>query len=245
MTSSPIRPETGDAADAALNAALRDLHREVLTEPVPPALYDAAHRLSAMQQGASRGWHWAGMAAGVLLAFGVGWFSHSQMAVQPDASARLARRSVPQEFVRQAGSAYAVYMPEKRHPVEVAASEQEHLVQWLSKRLGKQLKVPKLDAQGFDLVGGRLLPGDTGARAQFMFQDSQGQRVTLYLGAIGSAASTTDTMATQFRFASDGPVPSFYWADQGFAYALSGQVDKATLLALASTVYEQLTSSPR
>jgi anti-sigma factor RsiW len=240
MTSPPNRPETGDASDAALDAALRDLHRDVLTEPVPPSLRDAARRVSAMQHNTSRGWHWASMAAGVMLAFGVGWFSHGQLAMQPDASATLAKRSGPLEFVRQAGLAYAVYMPEKRHPVEVAASEQEHLVQWLSKRVGKQLKVPKLDAQGFDLVGGRLLPGDSGARAQFMFQNSQGQRVTLYLGAIENTASATDTQATQFRFAPDGPVPSFYWADQGFAYALSGQVDKVTLLALANTVYSQI-----
>ena len=47
--------------------------------------------------------------------------------------------------------AYAVYAPEVRHPVEVAATQQEHLVQWLSKRLGRPLKVPDLtfhDAEG-------------------------------------------------------------------------------------------------
>jgi anti-sigma factor RsiW len=73
--------------------------------------------------------------------------------------------------LRQAGFAHAVYLPEKRHPVEVAAAEQDHMVQWLSKRLGKPLKIPQLGAQGFELVGGRLLPGDSGARAQFMFQN--------------------------------------------------------------------------
>jgi anti-sigma factor RsiW len=149
--------------------------------------------------------------------------------------------------VRQAGFAYSVYQPEKRHPVEVAAAEQEHLVQWLSKRLGRPLKVPHLEAQGFTLVGGRLLPGEAGARAQFMFQNPQAQRITLYLGALDKASPNPqlaqvhqDPQATQFRFDADAPVPSFYWAEQGFGYALSGPVDHGTLMALASSVYAQL-----
>jgi len=116
-------------------------------------------------------------------------------------------------------------------------------VQWLSKRLGRPLKIPKLEALGFELVGGRLLPGEGGARAQFMFQNSQSQRITLYLGAMTPTAAgqnSQDTQATQFRFEPNGPVPSFYWAEEGFGYALSGQVDKATLMALADAVYSQI-----
>lgn len=235
---SPGKP--AEAADKALDAALRELHREVLDEPPPRTLLDAAQRLALMQQQTAHTRQWGGMAAGVLLAFAVGWFSHGQLSLGQDAAASLAKGGAAHEFVRQAGFAHSVYLPEKRHPVEVAAAEQEHLVQWLSKRLGKPLKIPALDAQGFELVGGRLLPGDVGARAQFMFQNNQGQRVTLYLGAMDKAASTQSTEVTQFRFEPDGSVPSFYWVDQGFGYALSGQVSKATLMALANTVYSQI-----
>lgn len=65
--------------------------------------------------------------------------------------------------------------------MEVAADQEAHLVAWLSKRLGTPLKVPRLDTLGFGLVGGRLLPGDQGPVAQFMYQDGQGQRLTLYV----------------------------------------------------------------
>jgi anti-sigma factor RsiW len=152
--------------------------------------------------------------------------------------------------------AHAVYQPEQRHPVEVPAAQQEHLVQWLSKRLGRPLKVPLLTAQGYDLVGGRLLPGDTGARAQFMYQNMAGERVTLYLGALvptpaaqslpraGPAAPsfqpTPRASETAFRFTEEGPVPGFYWTDQGFGYALSGQLSRPALQALAIAVYQQL-----
>jgi anti-sigma factor RsiW len=237
---SPIDPSLPD--DATLDAALRGLHREVLDEQVPIAMLDAARQVDALRQQNALRWRTSAMAASVLLAFGVGWLTHGYMAPQGSAGA-VAMAGATHEFVRQASFAHAVYLPEKRHPVEVAAADQEHLVQWLSKRLGKPLKIPQLGAQGFELVGGRLLPGENGARAQFMFQNPQGQRVTLYLGAIGQPASQSpvpDTQATQFRFESDGPVPSFYWVEQDFGYALSGQVDKATLMSLSKLVYAQI-----
>jgi anti-sigma factor RsiW len=132
--------------------------------------------------------------------------------------------------------AHAVYAPEVRHPVEVGSAQEEHLVQWLSKRLGRELKLPALQAQGFELVGGRLLPGEDGARALFMYQNARGERVTLYLGSAPAAVPG----GAEFRYAADGPVPGFYWVDEGFAYALSGALGRKALLQLAQAVYHQL-----
>ena len=152
------------------------------------------------------------------------------------AQLRQENKALRQRFAQQAAVAHAVYQPEQRHPVEVAAAQQEHLVQWLSKRLGRPLTLPVLTAQGFELVGGRLLPGETGARAQFMYQNGAGQRITLYLGALDGA----DQGETAFRLHADGPVPAFYWLDQGFGYALSGPLSREALLALATAVHQQL-----
>ena len=221
-------------------AALRELHRDVLAEPLPASLAQAAGRFSEMQQHLNASWRQAGIAAGFVLAFGVGWITNGQFVGNQAPSAVLAKGMAQHEFVRQASFAHAVYLPEKRHPVEVTAAEQDHLVQWLSKRLGKPLKVPKLSALGYELVGGRLLPGDIGARAQFMFQDAQGQRITLYLGAVDQKSEKMDPGETKFRYEADGPVPSFYWFDQGFGYALAGQISREKLIALATLVYQQL-----
>jgi anti-sigma factor RsiW len=221
-------------------AALHELHRDVLDEPIPASLVQAAGRFSELQQRVNKGWRQVGIAAGFVLAFGVGWTSHGQLVANQAPSAILAQGMAQHEFVRQASFAHAVYMPEKRHPVEVTAAEQDHLVQWLSKRLGKPLKVPKLSALGYELVGGRLLPGDIGARAQFMFQDAQGQRITLYLGAVDQQSNKVEQGETRFRYEPDGPAPSFYWFDQGFGYALAGQVTREKLIALATLVYQQL-----
>lgn len=216
-------------------AALRGLHQSVLQEPVPASLRAAATRASHARDQMQHWWRLGGMAAGVVLAFGLGWLTHGQF----ERSTTWARVQPARDFIHQASLAYAVYAPEVRHPVEVTSSQEEHLVQWLSKRLGRPLKLPRLNEQGFDLVGGRLLPGDDGARAQFMYQNARGERVTLYLGST-PAQVQAGSGATEFRFSSDGPVPSFYWVDEGYAYALSGPLSRQALLQLAQQVYHQL-----
>lgn len=241
---------------------LHALHQDLLQAPVPDALVAAALRASGRRDRQAQWWRWGGIAASVVVAFVLGWTGRSQWAHQ-ESGERLAGKaallavtaSAPgQRFAQQASVAHAVYQPEVRHPVEVTAAQQDHLVQWLSKRLDRPLKVPALDAQGYELVGGRLLPGDTGARAQFMYQNGTGQRITLYLGALTPAATAPAEnnkpsarlpaqpapTATAFQFTQEGPVPGFYWTDAGFGYALSGQLSRAQLLELATAVYPQL-----
>ena len=251
-----LAPQARAAAEAALAAdpqaektvrrwraqreALAKLHREVLDEPVPRALHAAAERVAGRRQSANDWWWRGAMAASVLVAFGVGWLGRGLWPpMQPGGvpSVQLAQVA-DQRFVQQASLAYAVYQPEKLHAVEVPAAQQDHLVQWLSKRLDRPLHVPDLSAQGYALVGGRLLPGEEGARAQFMFQDAAGGRITLYLGAVAPQDALAQDSA--FRFENDGPVSSFYWVDRGFGYALSGHLQPPRLQALATDVYRQL-----
>lgn len=222
---------------------LHRLHTQVLSEAVPTALSQAAQAGNIMRTTGHPGWRYGGMAAGVVLAFGAGWLANTSwqdMRAHESTVPGMARAQPEREFVHQAVLAHAVYAPEIRHPVEVSAQEQTHLVQWLSKRLDKPLKVPDLTSQGFNLVGGRLLPGEAGARAQFMFQDAAGQRVTLYLGAMDKAAAGTSSKETGFRFEAQATIPSFYWVDQGFGYALAGQLPRASLMQLAQEIYRQL-----
>jgi anti-sigma factor RsiW len=136
---------------------------------------------------------------------------------------------------QRAARAHATYAAEVRHAVEVDATQQEHLVRWLSKRLGTELKVPVLTGDGFELLGGRLLPGPDGPVAHFMYQDTSGKRLTLYV----NARSKTEG-PTAFRYAKEGNVSVFYWIDGQWGYALSGDIDKAALSRVANTVYRQL-----
>lgn len=225
--------------EQSLREQLRGLHADWAHNPTP-SQQAAATRLQETLDRQDQWWRWGGMAAGWVLAFGLGWLGHT---VWPGLQAHRLEAQAPhtqclvQHFAQQAAVAHAVFQPELRHPVEVTAEQQEHLVQWLSKRLGHPLKVPALHAQGFELMGGRLLPGDSGARAQFMYQNTAGVRITLYIGVMDKPATAAETA---FRFYTDGPVPGFYWVDQGFGYALSGELSRPVLLNLATSVHQQL-----
>jgi anti-sigma factor RsiW len=141
-------------------------------------------------------------------------------------------------FVRDALAAYAVFTPEKRHPVEVAASDEAHLVQWLSRRLGAPLKAPSLVGHGWQLLGGRLLPGEQSPRAQFMYENGQGRRMTLYVASFGPGQSPAQA---SFRSLREGARESFYWVEGSFGYALSAELPPEQVQALAREVYAQLT----
>ncbi|MEC5400144.1 anti-sigma factor family protein [Uliginosibacterium sp. H1] len=139
-------------------------------------------------------------------------------------------------FWREAAYAHAVYVPEVRHPVEVGADQEAHLVAWLSKRLGTKLRAPHLAGFGYTMVGGRLLPGSDGSPvAQFMYQDGAGHRLTLYV-----RRDMAGTRETAFRFAQEGKISVFYWLDGPLSFALSGELDRALLLDIAQKTYQQL-----
>ncbi len=111
------------------------------------------------------------------------------------------------------------------------AGQEAHLVQWLSKRLGRPLIVPDLASAGFRLMGGRLLPAEDGPAAQFMYDNGSGDRLTLYLKVGGGE--------TGFRYREDKGIGAFYWSEEGFASALAAKADRELLLRLAEIVYHQ------
>jgi anti-sigma factor RsiW len=218
--------------------ALRALYPLDVASPVPHHLEESVHRLAQRQHRHTLWTRWGGLAASVLLAFAGGWYG------RPPLTGALMAANPPSAhaFVQQASMAYTIYTPEVRHPVEVTGAEQAHLVQWLSKRLGRPLHVPDLSAQGYALMGGRLLPGDTGARAQFMFQNSAANRITLYVGGVTAPTAIASSQDTSFQFSAQGKNLSFYWVDHGFGYALTGALDRATLMQLSEAVFTQISA---
>lgn len=153
----------------------------------------------------------------------VGWHLHSRQQFEQVLHATLPQR---------AAYAHAVYTPEVRHPVEVSADQEQHLIQWLSKRIGKTLTAPDLSQHDYHLIGGRLLPGHEVPAAQFMYENNSGNRLTLYVR--DNAFNNGDSA---FRFAREKNISIFYWIDNSLGYALSGELDKNELLNIATTVY--------
>jgi anti-sigma factor RsiW len=210
-----------------LNEELRAHYEPVLHEPLPPALAEAAAPSRRWTRAAAA---LAWVALGAVIGGVVGWEARDAgpgVASTPDIGATMARR---------AALAHVTYSPEVRHPVEVGADQEAHLVAWLSKRLGAPLRAPKLEAVGYSLVGGRLLPGDNGPVAHFMYQCNRGTRITLYVRT--EAAGNRETA---FRYARENNVGVFYWVDRKLGYALSSaDISKEDLLKVANAVYQQL-----
>lgn len=226
------RADDAERVDAyrRISEEVRALYEPVMSEPLPIRLQSAAARDTRAA------WRVVGFAAGWLVIGGTlgllaGWQLHAWRA--PAQTALMDANSL---MARRAAIAHAVYSPEVRHPVEVGADQEQHLVAWLSKRLGVKVKAPRLDDVGMSLVGGRLLPGDAGPVAQFMYQNDKGRRLTMYV-----RAESGQHRETAFRYVREkNNVGVFYWVDRDCGYALaSGDLNREELLRVATTVYKQ------
>jgi anti-sigma factor RsiW len=169
-------------------------------------------------------------AVGFLILGGIGGWTARD--VVPDlalsSSAALARA-----VFDDAIAAHRTFSVETRHPVEVGAGEEAHLVQWLSKRLGHRLIAPDLTSLGFRLMGGRLLPADTGPAAMFMYEDGKGTRLSCYY------ISADVSGETEFKYREQNGISAFYWVEDGLAYAITANADRDLLLKVAEIVYQQ------
>jgi len=225
--------------------SLRKLLDKQLDEPVPDRLLGAARRRAPRSA-----WRWpspralqrvAASLAFVMLGGVSGWVAHG---VAPGGaelvpSAAQAAAAPEAGLARRAAIAHVVYSPDARRPVEIGVDQEDQLVSWLSRRLGADLHPPKLGVLGYELIGGRLLPGASGPVAQFMYHDAAGQRLTLYV-----STENTSNQDTGFRFAQEGPVNVFYWIDGRFGYALSAGLERARLADIAVSVHDQLAHPP-
>lgn len=214
-----LRVEEWLRQNAVLHAVLDPVERE----PVPPelaAVLRMAPRRRALPDIAA--------AAAVAVAFAAGLAAGYVLWNAP------AEQTSLKELATVGLDAHRVYAVEIRHPVEVGADEEQHLVAWLTKRLDTPVKAPDLSAEGLRLLGGRLIPSGDRPAAMLMYEGDSGERFSLLIAREPAARMTS------FRYAEAGNVGAFYWMDAGAGYALSGPADRNRLLGIARAIYEQL-----
>lgn len=203
-----------------LDSELHALLDPVISEPIPESLRILPRRRLFSRIAAAISFLLIGSLAG--------WQANNLFTPQQT-------QHVEHNLVRPAMFAHVVYSTEEKHPVEVAAKQEQHLIKWLSNRLHTTIKAPNLLPFGYELVGGRLLPSTDRMAAQFMYQTNSGQRITLYVRRIQSVQAEA-----QFHFVESETVNTFYWIEGKLGYALSGDLKRRELLALASASFHQL-----
>lgn len=209
------------AAWRAQAEAIRGRYGAVATEPTPGRFN--LDRLAP----AGRGWR-AVTAAAIMAAFVgglAGWFAHGATASP----------SMLERLTAEALAAHRLYIAEVRHPIEVRAGE-EHLMPWLSRRVGTTLRAPNLEAYSLKFLGGRLLPGPDGPAALFMYETPAGERYTFY-------CSRSNTPRTALRYNAAGDAAAVLWVESDIGYVVSGPAERNRLIEIAQTAYREMERS--
>lgn len=208
-------------------ARLRDVLAGVLEEPLPKRLVARVTGDVDRSGGFFARWRMAA-AAVLLLALGGGGGYLAGIGGMGNAA------HAEEELAEQAIVAHTIYAAEQRHAVEVGAGDKEHLLGWLSNRLGLTLIAPDLAAEGFELVGGRLLPAGQKPAAQLLYEDVGGNRISIYVTAEGA-----EQAKGIYRLRDDG-ASAVYWLDQGWGCAVVGTLPQDQLLDVGRKAYRQM-----
>lgn len=210
------------------SADLRAALDSVLSEPIPERLLIAASppsRIAMVRRRLRAGAPAFAAAAMLVIGVAIGWFGRTL---------DIEAQGVPTTFPRQAAFTHALYAADVNRPVEVWAGEEQRLVTWLTKRLGRPVHAPDLNRFGYALVGGRLVAGNERPTALFMYENADRRRLSLQVRKDPTHGDTA------FRYAIEDGVGVFYWIDDQCSYALTGNLDRGQLLAMARLVYGQL-----
>ncbi len=205
-------------------AELKRLFDPVLNERVPRRLRAAIGRVRPVSAVRRSGEWLRAVAAFVLLILGgaVGWGL-----AQLD---RTGNESWP-SFAAHAVDAHLVYTVDKGRPVEISADNRAQLLKWVSVRLGKPIEPPDLSKAGFKFIGGRIVPADGKPAAQFMYQDRDGRRVTLFLGRNPWRRDVS------YKYWSRRSLGCYYWFEGRLGFALSGTIGRKRLFDVSKSVY--------
>lgn len=211
-------------------ARLRDALAGVVDEAVPERLsrllIDGRADQQATVTGRRRGWweYWQAAAAAALLFLAGGVGGYFIGIGQNDAEDRLAEQAV---------GAYQTFTVDLPRAVEVDAGDKPYLNGWLSKRVGLKLVAPDLSEQGFELLGGRILPSGDNVAALLVYKNATGKQISLYV-------TGTKEDGIKGTYEEAGRPSAVYWLDKGFGCAVVGSLPSDQLSDVARSAWRQL-----
>lgn len=211
------------AGYAAQRDTLRAALAPIAEEPLPPQL-DLA-RMIARQRRPTPRWAMAAAAVVLLAVGGAGGWTMRGGAAAPAGVVAVAQ---------EAANNYAVYAPDKVHPVELRAADRAELVNWTTQQLGRPVAVPDLTAAGYRFMGGRIVGTGHGPAAMYMYDNDKGTRLVM-LARVMKDADQNAPMQPHAQ----GAVNGYAWANNGLGYSLVGPAAPSTLHPIADEVRRQ------
>jgi anti-sigma factor RsiW len=214
------------ASYRAQTQALRLALDPIADEPLPPALdlhlqaQSKRPRLAGLRHVAV-----AAGAAGLLAVGGASGWAIRGWSVPPVAGTAA--------LAREAAASYTVYANDPTRPIEVAASQGPALDRWFSARLARSVKAPDLRAAGLTLAGGRLVATEHGAAGLYLYRDTAGRWIGLYMRPM--KVDGNDRMTKR----QEGAVAGWTWADEGLGFGVFGDLSSDSLHGAANIVRSQ------
>ncbi len=166
---------------------------------------------------------WATMAASVVLALCLGglggWVARGNR--NPTEIARLGI---------EAATAYHVFANDTDRPIEISSDNRADLVAWMTQKLGRRVTVPNLAPMGYHLMGGRVLTAMYGPAAMLLYQNNDGDRMTVYLQPM--RIGLPEPMRPVRTQAVDG----YAWIDRQIGYTVMSDGNREQLHKVADQV---------
>ncbi|MFV3406296.1 anti-sigma factor family protein [Pseudomonas sp. NY15463] len=170
-------------------------------QPSDPALDLAPLRRRLRQRRQRR----LATAAVLLLAVGVGGLGGWQAR-----EVTLVARELPMADAVQAHRLFA-----DARALDIQANDPARLQAWLGRHFNRVGRLPDLTGYGLQPVGARLLSNEAGPAALLVFEDRDGQRVSLFLRSPGERF---ERMPSGQR--TDGQLEARYWSHGDYNFAL-------------------------
>ncbi len=211
-------------ADTAIKAVFDDM----AAAPVPMALAGTIRNAPspvADPRPKAPPRYWPALAAGLAFAVfgGVGGFMVGQSQPQQTQIAQVG-------WLNDIADYHGIYSQQKRHLVEVPASEADHIKDWLGKTLNIAFDIPDFSDQGLTFQGARLLVAAGQPVSQLIYTDAQGAVYALCQKTTTKAPSDgfTDTTIGSFSMVS--------WRSEAGDFVVVGPSGDTLLPELAQTV---------
>jgi anti-sigma factor RsiW len=133
-------------------------------------------------------------------------------------------------FVAAGAAAYRAFAQSTTRPVEIATADRGIMNSWIAPRIGRVLPVPDLSGAGLILLAARIVPGAASPASFALYEDSQRERIGLYVEALDSPP------AARVEVKVCGDMLCASWTAAGYGFALVGRLSRARMIELARLI---------